>query len=118
MAPQVVKGKNELVLGSIKGISRDEVPKAIKGGVISKLEQLKDIELVAQHVKKNGALPYEAFDILNMKELSKSNPEVAKIKTFLSSFLTAGRRILKDYQVDKKLQLQQRQDRIFLVSME
>lgn len=108
----------ELKLTSLKGITRGDVPRAIKGGVINSLSQLKDIELIAQHVKAEGVMPYEAFDVLDMKQLAKEKPEIAKIKTFLSSFLMASRRILKEYQVDKKLQMQQRADRVFLVSLE
>ena len=103
---------------ALKPISKKEIPSSLRGGVISHMVELRELEAVAKHVKANGASPYEAFDVLDVDKLKKANPEAAKMKTLLSSFLMAGRRILKQYQVEKHLQLQQRENRVFLVSLE
>lgn len=103
---------------AIKPVLRNEVPMAKKGGLIASLPELKELEQVAQYVKKEGVSPYEAFDVLDLERLKKTAPEAAKLKTLVSSFLMAGRRILKQYQVEKKLALRQREDKLFLVSLE
>lgn len=110
--------KDELKLKFARPIKRAEIPVVLKGGVIHSLEAFKDITTIAQYVKDNGVSPYEAFDVADFEEIRRKNPEVAKMKTLVTSFVLSARKILKQFQVDKKLQLTVRKERVFLESLE
>jgi hypothetical protein len=112
------KAKADLKLESIQPITLAEVPGRNYGGVLTQLAELRDLEAIAKSVKENGATPYEAWDVLDIERLRKSNPEAAKMKTLLQGFLLKGRKVLAKYQVNKKLKLIARSNKLFLVSTE
>jgi hypothetical protein len=107
-----------LDLEFFKPCKKADVPEVHKNGVISSLPNLAELRKVAKYVAEHGSSPYEAFDIADFVAIKKAKPELAKMKTLVSSFLMAARRVLKEYQVDKKLEIVSRKDRVYLVSME
>lgn len=116
MEVTVVAKKIDLSL--IKGIEKSAIPPIHKDGIISNLPQLAEVRKIAAFVKQEGASPYEAFDVADFVAMKKARPELAKMKTLVYSFLMATRRILKEYQVEKKLEVVGRKDRVFLVSVD
>lgn len=112
------KPNNDLELKSIRPISIAEVPGRFQSGVLSTLVELKELEQIAKSVRENGTTPYEAWDVLDLERLKKTNPEAAKMKTLLQGFLLKGRKVLEQYQVNKKLKLIARANKLFMVSTE
>jgi hypothetical protein len=107
-----------LKLRSSKPISKSEIPSLNKGGFVHNMDEFQDVRTICQYVKANGVSPAEAFDVADFDKVKATNKEAAKMKTLVSSFITACRRELKAFQVDKKLELKQRGKRLFLVSTE
>lgn len=107
-----------LVLQSVKAISKADIPALSKGGFVSSLKEFQDVRIIAAAVKREGASPAEAWDVVDFDKLAKENRDAAKMKTLVASFVQACRRTLKEFQVDKKLELRQRKNRLFLVSTE
>ncbi len=106
----------QLTLLAAKPIEKTEIPVVTKKGIIRALPQFKDVVTIAKAVKENGIGPYEAFDVVDFDVLKKSNTEAAKMKTLVFSFISAARAVLKEFQVEKELELKQRKNRLFLVA--
>lgn len=94
----VAKKESGLELSFLKPIDKSAIPAIHKDGIIVNLPQLAEVRKIAEYVKKEGASPYEAFDVADFTAMKKARPELAKMKTLVSSFLMATRKILKEYQ--------------------
>jgi hypothetical protein len=99
-----------------KPVSKADIPQTSRGGVVKTLPEFKDVVTIAKAVKEHGVGAYEAFDIVDFDALKRNNKEAAKLKTLVFSFVTATRNVLRQFQVEKKLLIRQRANKLFLVS--
>ena len=107
-----------LGLKSVKEIAKDEIPNREKGSVIKNLDEFKDAETIIKAVAEHGAAPFEAFDLIDADVVRKRVPKAQKLKTLLITYSHEVRKLLKAYQVEKLVHLEQRKERLFLVSNE
>ena len=107
--------KHEGEFRFLKPISRDAVPLRFRGGptsVVVKTPFWPEVERVCREAAANGVAPFEEALELNLADFKD---ELKSLKNPTSSVLTHLKGLIKHHKLEKKVEVVQRQDRLYIV---
>lgn len=93
----------------------DDVPTVKKGSKIDQLPQYQDAAAIIMKVKQVPQAPAKRWEIFDKQEAINANTDLKKFKTLVTAFATKVRALIEAQGVGKKIKLEQRKDKFYLV---
>ena len=95
----------------------ENVPEIGKGSVISQLREFQDATALIMAVKDGADVSGRKWEIFDKDRVIKESPEAKKLKKLVSAFADKVRRLIESQGVGKRVRLEQRKDKFYLVGV-
>ncbi len=95
----------------------EDVPEIGKGSAINQLREFRDASKIIETVKEGADASGRKWLIFDKGDVITESPELKKLRSLVAAFADKVRRQIEKQGVGKKIRLEQRKDKFYLVGV-